>query len=161
MWSLVSGVVKILSILEFQGGQRYQYSKCKPEVLPRGARAGRAFETLCPRAGARERKEWDLPGSEHPREVSGKVMSQTGGNPRAEGGQGEGNPSFPEPLMSRRFLEGPSVLPPPGRRYAALHPSAFGSSDSSRTRVTNFIPLSFPQAKSRRKRAREQTQTNK
>lgn len=57
-------------------------------------------------------KEWDLPGSGHPREVSGKVMSQTGGNPRAEGGQGKGNPSFPEPLMSRRFLEGPSVLPP-------------------------------------------------
>ena len=165
--SVVSSVAKIVSALGVKGGQRGQFSKCGAELLPRGARVVRAFESPGPRA-----ETGGGSGTRPARGTHGKFR----GVARGPGGeQGGGKPPSPGPLMSPRPREapresGPACSPrlcPPGGRcapsqgYAALHPSRFGSDDSSSTRVTNFIPRSFPQAKSRRKQAREQTQTNK
>lgn len=79
MYSVSSGVVKILSILEFKGGQSCQYSKCKAEVLPRGAWAGGAFETVCPRTGARRRNTQGTHGKSYVPD-QGLRKDKAGGN---------------------------------------------------------------------------------
>lgn len=156
-------MAKIASVsLGLKGGQRGQFSKCEAELLPRGARAVTAFESPCPRAET-GRGSGTRPARGTRGNFRGKGLFRTEGSPRARGRARRGEASFHRTPDVPSSPGVPASLHPraPSQGCAALHPSHFGSNDGSRTRVTNFIPRSFPQAKSRRKQAREQTQTNK
>lgn len=107
MCSVASGVVEILSILGFKGGQRCQYSKCEAEVKEH-------LKLRVPEQG--QGKEWDLPSSEHPREFLGKAPSKTGGRGGTLGlreGK-EGETLFPRTPFVLSFPGGSRGSGPPG-----------------------------------------------